>query len=234
MSHDFDKTYWEDRWRQGANGVPAAMAQTPPNPYLVRAVSELTPGTALDAGCGAGAEAIWLATHGWQVTAADISSDALGQASRRAIDSGLPAEQVKWVEADLTIWVPDTRYGLVVTNYAHPSIPQLDFYRRISDWVAPGGTLLIVGHLHSPGAGAGHGQGHGHGHAHGEGHGDSHEQHDQQPPAEASVLVADVSAVLDAANWQLVIAEEQFRTVTGPGGQASELHDVVVQATRLS
>ncbi|MEV8377713.1 class I SAM-dependent methyltransferase [Kribbella sp. NPDC056861] len=214
MSHDFDKTYWEDRWRTGANGVPAAMAQTPPNPYLVRAVSGLAPGTALDAGCGAGAEAIWLATQGWRVTGADISSDALGQASRRAVDSGLAEGQVEWVEADLTSWTPATQYGLVVTNYAHPSIPQLDFYRRISAWVAPGGTLLIVGHLHS------HGAGHGH--------------HDDQPPAEASVMVADVSAVLDEASWQIVAAEEQFRTVTGPGGHTSDLHDVVVQATRLS
>ena len=47
-------------------------------------LSELTPGTALDAGCGAGAEAIWLAAAGWQVTAADISSQSLARAAERA------------------------------------------------------------------------------------------------------------------------------------------------------
>ncbi len=56
---------------------------------------------------------------------------------------------MNWVEADLSGWSPATQYGLVTTHYAHPSIPQLAFYERISRWVAPGGTLLIVGHLHN-------------------------------------------------------------------------------------
>jgi hypothetical protein len=74
MTHGFDKEYWEQRWRQGSADGPGPMGGNPPNPYLARETSELVPGTALDAGCGAGAEAIWLASRGWQVTAADISS----------------------------------------------------------------------------------------------------------------------------------------------------------------
>jgi 2-polyprenyl-3-methyl-5-hydroxy-6-metoxy-1,4-benzoquinol methylase len=123
------------------------MEENPVNPHLVDAVSGLAPGTALDAGCGAGAEAIWLASQDWQVTAADISADALDRARRRAVASGMTS--VDWVEADLSVWSPDTQYGLVTTHYAHPSIPQVAFYERISHWVAPGGTLLIVGHLHN-------------------------------------------------------------------------------------
>ncbi|MEU0091754.1 class I SAM-dependent methyltransferase [Kribbella sp. NPDC006257] len=151
MTHEFDKNYWEGHWQQGAG----AMERNPVNPYLVEAVSGLTPGRgggtesglALEAGCGAGTEAMWLASQGWQVTGVDISADALGRASRRAAGSGV-AERVAWVEADLTEWSPSTQYGLVTTHYAHPSIPQLAFYERISRWVAPGGTLFIVGHLH--------------------------------------------------------------------------------------
>jgi SAM-dependent methyltransferase len=209
VTHSFDKAYWQQHWQQTHDDRPGSMAGNPPNPYLARETVGLTPGTALDAGCGAGAEAIWLASHGWQVTAADISADALTRAADRATARRLP-ESIRWVEADLTAWEPGTRFDLVTTHYAHPTMPQLDFYQRICDWVTPGGTVLIVGHLHT-----GHGHGHGHGH-----------------PAEATVTLADITAGLDAAKWEIVTAEEHQRPVGGPGGQTVFLHDVVVRATR--
>jgi SAM-dependent methyltransferase len=216
MTHDFDKDYWEQRWQSGASDDPGSMDGNPPNPYLMRGASGLTPGTALDAGCGAGAEAIWLATQGWQVTAADISSGALARAARRATDSGA-SHRLRWVEADLTVWSPDTEFDLVTTHYAHPDMPQLAFYDRISTWVAPGGTLLVVGHLHV------------HDSTGPAGHGD----HGQHPPAEASVSVADITSGLDDTRWRIVTAEEHVRTLTGPGGQPVPVHDVAVQAQRL-
>lgn len=155
-THGFDKDYWERHWRDRGAG---SMGGHPPNPYLAREIGGLTPGTALDAGCGGGAEAIWLASHGWEVTAADISSEVLALAADRATMSTAAsgaAERVRWVEADLSVWSPDTRLDLVMTHYAHPAMPQLEFYDRIAGWVAPGGTLLIVGHLHVAGSGHGH------------------------------------------------------------------------------
>jgi SAM-dependent methyltransferase len=187
------------------------MDGNPPNPYLAREASGLVPGTALDAGCGAGAEAIWLASHGWQVTAADISTEALARAADRAATSGAP-ERVQWVEADLSVWDPGTQFDLVTTHYAHPAMPQLEFYDRIAEWVAPGGTLLVVGHMHTHSA---TGDGHGH-----------------QPPAEASATAAAVTARLDDTEWEIVTAEERHRTLAGHGGREVPLHDVVVRATR--
>jgi len=207
--HDFDRAYWERRWQEGHHG--GAVGASDPHPYLAEETSGLTPGTALDAGCGTGTEAIWLASHGWQVTAVDIASAALAVAAERATASGV-SERVRWVEADLTAWAPEARFDLVTTHYAHPAMPQLAFYDRISTWVAPGGTLLIVGHLHAPGA-----TGHGH-----------------HPPEEASVTLADITAGLDSTTWEILTAEEHHRTVTGPGGQEKTLHDVVVRATRRS
>ncbi|MFF5176520.1 class I SAM-dependent methyltransferase [Micromonospora sp. NPDC000316] len=205
--HDFDRAYWERQWQEGHHA--AAVGASSPHPYLTEETSGLTPGTALDAGCGTGTEAIWLASHGWQVTAVDIASAALAVATERATASGV-SERVRWVEADLTAWAPEARFDLVTTHYAHPAIPQLAFYDRISTWVALGGTLLIVGHLHSPGA-----TGHGH-----------------HPPEEASVTSADIIAGLDSTTWDIATAEEHHRTVTGPGGQEKTLHDVVVRAIR--
>ncbi|WP_307962347.1 hypothetical protein [Salinispora arenicola] len=100
------------------------------------------------------------------------------------------------------------RFDLVTTHYAHPAMPQLAFYQRICDWVTPGGTLLIVGHLHT-----------------------SQSTDDHGHPAEATVALADITAGLDAADWDIVTTEEHQRPVPGPTGQPVTLRDVVVRAT---
>ena len=211
MTHSFEKDYWERHWEQTHDAAPhsAEADDNAPNPYLIRETAGLRPGTALDAGCGAGAEAIWLARQGWQVTGADISATALAQASANAASASVP-DRVTWIEADLTIWEPDGRFDLVTTNYAHPTIPQLAFYERISAWVGHGGTLLIVGHLHDPGSTE-----------------DGH-----HPPEKATVTLASITGSLDPDIWRIETAEEQTRALTAPGGHAHALNDVIVRATR--
>jgi SAM-dependent methyltransferase len=212
MTHSFDKEYWDQIWH---GDRAESMAASQPNPHLMREVSDLAPGAALDAGCGAGAEAIWLAARGWQVTAADIATEALARAAERAAASGI-AGRVQWVEADLSTWEPHATYDLVTTHYAHPAMPQLEFYDRIASWVAPAGTLLIVGHLHHED------------HASTTVHG-----HDEtEPPASASVTAADITARLDPIAWQVVTAQEAHRAMTGHDGHAVSIHDVVVKASR--
>jgi len=206
MAHDFDAQYWDEHWRQAAGHERAA---APPNPHLVRELAGLSPGRALDAGCGEGAEAIWLATQGWQVTAADISADALARAAARATQAGL-GQDVQWIRADLTAWEPAAPFELVTTHYAHPTMPQLEFYERLARWVAPGGTLLIVGHLHR----AEHQGVHGHAH---------------EPPAEASATPAGITGLLEPLGWRILLAEKRERTTQG---RDAVLHDVIVRAVR--
>lgn len=217
MTHSFDEEYWEQHW--GSRAAPS-MGAAPPNPYLEAELGELAPGTALDAGCGAGAEALWLAGRGWRVTAADISAEALARAAARASAVGVEG-RIDWVKADLSTWAPTDAFDLVMTHYAHPAVSQLEFYDRIASWVAPRGTLLIVGHLHA----AGHG--HGHGHSRLGGHGDDA----QHPPPEASVTAAAVTARL-GDEWEVVTALETERTVARPDGTENRLADVVVRARR--
>lgn len=216
MTHDFDGHYWETYW-QRANGAGAGQ-EIAPNPYLAREIGSLAPGTALDAGCGEGAEARWLAARGWRVTAADISAKVLSRAAERATTVGAEPERVQWVEADLSAWAPAKQFDLVTTHYAHPAMPQLAFYQRICEWVAPGGTLLIVGHLDTPGA-AGHG------------HDPDHDGQGHQPPRAASVTAAGITAVLDVARWDVVTCEEHTRTLANRDGRTVQLNDVVVRAT---
>ena len=218
MEHDFDKGYWDAHWQQRTEA--SGSHEVPANPHLVRTVSELVPGTALEAGCGEGAEAIWLARAGWRVTAVDVASDPLTRAADRATRQGL-GDAVRWVQADLTTWQPEVTFDLVTTHYAHPAMPQLAFYDRISRWVAPGGSLLVVGHLHTDGADHEHGAHHEHG-----------ADHEHGPPAEASVTAASITDRLDPTAWEIVTAEELTRTVGAPGSGEATLHDVVVRAVR--
>jgi 2-polyprenyl-3-methyl-5-hydroxy-6-metoxy-1,4-benzoquinol methylase len=217
MTQEFDKTYWETHW-QRANEQEHDQ-EIASNPYLEREIGSLAPRSALDAGCGEGAEAIWLANHGWQVTAVDISSEALARAAERATREIATPESVQWVEADLSSWEPTNQFDLVTTQYAHPAMPQLAFYQRIARWVAAGGTLLIVGHRQSSKA-PGHAQGQEQ-HA----HGDSAHQ-------EASVTAASITLKLGVTGWDRVTADEVSRTLTDRAGRTVQLDDVVVRATR--
>lgn len=142
----YDRTFWEQLWAKTLREHGDKIAQRPPNAHLIAEIAELSPGRALDAGCGHGAETLWLAGHGWQVTAVDFSAAALAHARATAQAVGLAA-QIDWVEGDLATWpVPPARYDLVVCLYVHVAGPVEAFVQRLAAGVAPGGTLLLVGH----------------------------------------------------------------------------------------
>ena len=116
-----------------------------PNGRLVAEVTGLTPGRALDVGCGEGADAIWLAGRGWTVTAIDISDVAV----RRAREAGeLTGAAVEWVAGDaLQIPFPACSFDLVSMQY--PALPKAAGEAAVLtllDAVRPGGLLLAVYH----------------------------------------------------------------------------------------
>jgi 2-polyprenyl-3-methyl-5-hydroxy-6-metoxy-1,4-benzoquinol methylase len=55
-----------------------------PNRFLVAETEALTPGGAIDLGCGEGRNAIWLAVRGWQATGVDLSEVGLMKARELA------------------------------------------------------------------------------------------------------------------------------------------------------
>src|ERR1700709_723889 len=76
-----------------------------PNAQLVAEAAVLPQGSALDVGCGEGADAIWLAERGWQVTAVDISPVAMARGAKRAAELGERIGQaIDWVQQDLLDW----------------------------------------------------------------------------------------------------------------------------------
>ena len=93
-------------------------------------------------------EAIWLAASGWQVTAVDFSATALDFGRSTAQVAGADvAERIEWVEGDLGTWIPTPgRYDLVSCLYVHVAGSVVEMVRRLGAGVAPGGTLLLLGH----------------------------------------------------------------------------------------
>lgn len=121
-----------------------------PNPSLVEETAALAPGSALDLGCGEGGDAIWLASRGWTVTAADISQRALEIAGRNAAAAGV-ADKITWERHDLAASLPAGSFDLVAATYLHSPVelPRAAILRDAATAVAPGGTLLVIGHAPS-------------------------------------------------------------------------------------
>ena len=144
VTEQFDEAFWNDRYRSAH-----ALWSGKPNRHLVAEAGALPPGTALDAGAGEGADAIWLARRGWRVTAVDISGVALERAAGHgAKEDEAVAERIEWRREDLREWVPPERaYDLVTAQYLHvPGATRRVLVARLAAAVADGGTLLFVGH----------------------------------------------------------------------------------------
>ncbi|WP_238014302.1 class I SAM-dependent methyltransferase [Dactylosporangium sp. AC04546] len=177
MTTSFDPQWWEQHYREHTPHHHGS-----PGPQLVTEVAGLPAGTALDAGCGRGADAVWLARQGWRVTAVDVSATAVRDAEAGA---GEVAPRIEWVVADLTTWQPPARYDLVVSQYVHPAVPFAEFVARLAEAVAPGGTLLVVGHDHTDAHSAAH------------------------APRPASIGLDAVTGALPADRWEIAVAESR-------------------------
>lgn len=135
-----DQAGWDERY-----AGPELVWGSGPNRFVTEELGSLPPARAIDLGTGEGRNAIWLADRGWQVTAVDFSAVGLARAGQLATQRGV---KVDWVHADLVSYQPDpTAYDLVLIAYIHLPADQLErIFAAAAAAVAPGGTLLIVGH----------------------------------------------------------------------------------------
>ncbi|MEV0295680.1 class I SAM-dependent methyltransferase [Nocardia sp. NPDC050710] len=191
-----------------------------PNPLLVREATDLAPGTALDLGCGEGADAIWLAQRGWRVTAVDISATALGRAAAHADSAGV-ADHIVWAEHDLARSFPDGAFDLVSAQFFHSPVAQADertaVLRRAAAAVASDGVLLIAGHAGWP----------------------TFAQHSHADHARPDVHFPTIPEVLDGlalapGEWQVEADDEVEREMTGPDGQRGRRVDHILRIRRTA
>lgn len=134
----------QEAWDQRYSG-PDLVWGAGPNRFVVAEATALPPARAIDLAAGEGRNAIWLAERGWRVTAVDFSAVGLSRAARLAAERKV---SVDWVQADLRSWRPGARgFGLVLIAYLHlPSADLAAVFRAAAAAVAPGGTLLVIGH----------------------------------------------------------------------------------------
>ncbi|MFE1273233.1 class I SAM-dependent methyltransferase [Streptomyces sp. NPDC058757] len=181
-----------------------------PNGALVAEVADLPPGRVLDVGCGEGADAIWLARSGWDVTALEVSGVALARAAAHARDAGV---EVRWVHAGLAeAALPPASFDLVSAQYpALLRTPGSTAERALLDAVAPGGTLLLVHHAGMD------------------------ERHPDQEGGfdPADYVWPSMVAALLGDDWRVEVDEERPRVVPEGGAGAHHADDVVLRARRL-
>ena len=182
-----------------------------PNQRLVEEVADLAPGRVLDVGCGEGADAVWLAEHGWQVTALDVSEVALARVMDHAAEAGRrrsgrdPPPRPDGRRPGARPLRPGV--GLLLPRAARG-------VRRASTagWpslVEPGGTLLVVGH-----------------------HPDDHDTGVRRPHGAQLLFTPEqVAAVLDPGEWDVVKESAPTREMAGPEGPVT-VRDSVVRAVR--
>lgn len=196
---EWDRRYagWDQLWSGEPNGA------------LVAEVAGLRPGRVLDVGCGEGADALWLAQHGWAVTALEVSGVALQRAVEHARAAGVT---VQWVHAGLVEAAPALG-GFDLVSAQYPALlhtPDHAAERALLTAVAPGGVLLLVHHADvDPDTARAQGF----------------------DPADY-VWPASVLALIDE-DWQIEVDQRRPRTVREGSAGAHHTHDLVLRVRRL-
>lgn len=192
---------WDERY-----ATEELIWKADPNRFLVEEADRLEPGRALDVACGEGRNAVWLASKGWRVTGVDFSHAGLAKAERLAAERGV---EVTWVEADVVEWRPPAAsFDLVIVMYLHMVAGQRrQVLATAVSAVAPGGTVLVVGHDIS------------------------NLQEGTGGPQDPAVLFSPEDIVEDLPGLQIARAERVKRTVVLDDAQMTAV-DALVRAVR--
>jgi SAM-dependent methyltransferase len=177
-----------------------------PNRFLVAEVADLPAGSALDLACGEGRNAVWLAQHGWDVTGVDFSGVGLDKAQALAEQRRV---LVHLLREDLREYAPPAAaFDLVAVLYLHLAFPAMRaILRRAAAAVAPGGTMLVVGH--DP----------------------TNIEHGHGGPQDRAILM-DPDDIAPALDGLLIERAERVRRPVATAGEDVHAIDALVRATR--
>ena len=204
-----EREAWNERYSERVRVWSGA-----PNVELTRQIADLTPGRALDLGCGEGADAVWLARQGWKVTAADVSDVALGRAAEHAAEAGL-SEAIEFRHGNLLEDFPPGEFDLVSAQFLYPQADTAreGLLRRAVQAVAPGGVALIESHSGLP-----------------EWEREQHGGHAGMKFAKPAEILA--SLRLADGEWDVLVCEEHERVQNGPDGRPTTRIDSTLKLRR--
>lgn len=198
--------YWERHYGQRGRIWSGRV-----NAQLEKLAADLPAGRALDLGCGEGGDAVWLAEHGWRVTATDVSETAIGRAGAEAQARGV-ADRITFERHELSESFPDGHFDLVSAQFLQSPIAmdRTAVLRRAAGAVTPGGLLIIVDHGAAPPWAP------------------EHVRKFEFPSADDVVDALE----LPDGQWERVRVGQDERDATGPDGQAGTLIDNVMVLRR--
>ncbi|KKE98585.1 class I SAM-dependent methyltransferase [Mycolicibacterium obuense] len=199
------KAHWEARYGERERVFSGRV-----NPWLAEVAGSLSPGRALDLGCGEGADAVWLAENGWHVVGVDISETALQRAAEEVAERDL-CDRTDFVQMNLSKDFPEGTFDLVSAQFLQ-SMVQLDrerIFAASARAVAPGGVLIIVDHGAAPPW--------------------ANLTHDHEFPTVEGVLA---QIDLDPVQWETLRAAPVERNAVGPDGQQAVLIDNLIVLRR--
>lgn len=200
------EAFWEQHYRARRGGGAGH-----PNAILKEMIGTLPSGDALDLGCGPGGDTIWLARHGWQVTAVDISSVAVERLSALSRQLGLQ-DRVTGEQHDLAQSFPGGCFDLISAQYLHTpfALDRARVLRTAAHALRPGGHLLIVDHgSTAPWS--------------------WNKDPDTRFPSPGEIAN---ELALDTDRWIVVRADMPQRRATGPAGQTATVTDNVLLIQR--
>ena len=212
------------------------------NAVLESVAADLMPGTALDLGCGEGADVLWLAHRGWQAVGVDIAQGAIIRARATAEASTLDEGRAQFLRTDLGILAQDRRpeeltgpFDLITASYFQSpvALDRQHILRAAAALVAPGGHLLLTSHAAAPSWAADESQAQ---HApadHEAAADDSQHDHDHHGPAAFPSPQDELSMLEpDPQEWETLRAEVVTRDTTSPDGSPARLDDTIVLLRR--
>lgn len=203
------KQFWEERYAESLTRVRGKAGQ-----WLMQMIAHLPPQRALELGCSTGDDTLWLADQGWQVTAVDISEQAIAVTQRLAEESGL-ARKIDVQICDLATDFPIGQFELVCALYfqsPYSDFPRIQILQTAASRILPGGHLFIVTHATGP----------------------SWRKH-TGPKHEFPTAEGDWKKLaLPEAQWQLENLSVQSRLARGPQDQQEEVKDNVILARRIA
>ncbi|HET7356742.1 MAG TPA: methyltransferase domain-containing protein [Nocardioidaceae bacterium] len=205
-----DARSWDERY-----AASELVWSAKPNQFVEAELADLIPGRALDLASGEGRNALWLADHGWEVTAVDFSLVGLdkGRSLQARHEHGRDL-RVDWVHADVLEYTPSAAsYDLVLLAYLQLVPEQCRVAVRTAfSALRIGGTFFLVAHDSTnltEGTGG---------------------------PQDPSVLLTaeDVLADLDGERFEVRRAERVTRMVDQPDGPPRPAYDALVRLVRTA
>jgi SAM-dependent methyltransferase len=141
---DAGSSWWDGFYADRAKSVPFFVAKPDENlvSYLDRGL--ITPGRALDLGCGPGRNAIHLATAGFEVDAVDLSPAAIAWAEDRAREAGA---EVHFHCGDAFVLDPAEPYDLIYDSGCFHHLPphrRISYLAFLDRAMAPSGQLGLT------------------------------------------------------------------------------------------